>query len=129
MSMLKSLTRTDIVEILALAEQYQRASERVSGGMIMVSPGIYRLDSERQTTHADESERCLYRRIAALCAEARHELTAIMWIGRDGEAPKDIPALVEHARNMSDEGDVAYLTSKEPLAEYLRAGLKRLSVA
>jgi hypothetical protein len=49
-----------------------------------------------------------------------------MWIGRDGEEPQDISALVEHARNMSDEGDVAYLTSKEPLAEYLRARLERI---
>jgi hypothetical protein len=71
---------------------------------------------------------CLYRRIAALCAEARHELTALMWISRYGEEPQDISALVEHARNMSDEGDVAYLTSKEPLAEYLRAGLKRIDL-
>ena len=65
--------------------------------------------------------------IAGLTPDARYELMALMWIGRgDGDA-EDFAAFTGDARGLSDSGDVDYICEKTPLAEYLRAGLMKLS--
>jgi hypothetical protein len=63
--------------------------------------------------------------LQALSAEQRIELTALMWLGR---ADADLPGrpvkeafkeLCDHARRISDDGDILYLMEKPP-HDYLR---------
>jgi hypothetical protein len=72
-------------------------------------------------------QRKLKQEIAGLSYDARMELMALMWIGRDFDG--DYDAALAHARKSSDEGDVDYIADKSPaLPTYLRDGLKKIGV-
>jgi Protein of unknown function (DUF3775) len=68
----------------------------------------------------------LQRLVGALPPPARHELMAVMWIGRGDEPASRFADAVAYARQGSDAGDVDYICEKLPLADYLRKGVKRL---
>ena len=68
--------------------------------------------------------------IGSLSHEARLELAALMWLGRDDGDPDadDFATNLDHAKRSSDEFDVDYIAEKSAaLPTYLRAGLARLS--
>ena len=58
--------------------------------------------------------------VADLAPQARGELAALMWLGREGGTKKDFPALVEKGKR---EVVSSYLTSKNRLDEYLLRGM------
>jgi glycosyltransferase involved in cell wall biosynthesis len=62
-------------------------------------------------------------------AAARHELIAVMWIGRDDYVADEWDEAVTRARAASDSGDVDYISEKGPLHDYLTKGLFQLKLA
>ncbi|MCC5654616.1 DUF3775 domain-containing protein [Nostoc sp. XA013] len=58
-----------------------------------------------------------------------NELTALMWLGRgaSNEKAKDFPNLVNEAKKQKIE--TSYIAGKVPLAQYLRAGLKKMNLS
>ena len=56
-----------------------------------------------------------------------NELTALMWLGRDGFDVSEWDNWIHHASGQTDEGIVLYIMQKAPLAAYLRKGWTRLT--
>lgn len=67
--------------------------------------------------------KALKERLAALPPEARHELMAVLWIGRGDFAPREWEAALTEAQGRSTEGDVDYIAERGPLHDYLAKGL------
>lgn len=84
-------------------------------------------DFRRVTNYRSSREaRALIEAIRSLSDDARHELIALMWLGR-GDSSDDFLALVEQARSNANIGNTNYITEKAPsLPSYLRRGLARL---
>jgi Protein of unknown function (DUF3775) len=70
----------------------------------------------------------LKERLDALSDEARHELMAVMWIGRGDYVADEWDDALTRARAASDTGDVDYLSEKGPLHDYLSKGLFQLKL-
>src|SRR5258708_1010028 len=68
--------------------------------------GMFEYLSSAEVADLDESLR-------TLSDDQRHELTALMWLGR-GDAGNDFQALVREARAKSDSGDIDYIAEKAP---------------
>jgi hypothetical protein len=119
--MLKHLT---IPQVQAIIDQAEKLNQKhapselgISLGSVEAIEGViqYKKDSEP-----------LKREIAALDPEARLELMALMWVGREIEATDFVEAL-SHARRNSDDHDVDYIAEKSPaLPLYLKSGLKKI---
>ncbi|MGP9497053.1 DUF3775 domain-containing protein [Pseudoalteromonas sp. AOP7-A1-14] len=73
-------------------------------------------------------ERVLEETIAALSKEELAELAAIMWLGRGagGETAADFDGLVNDALGQYKDSFADYISSKTPLADYLKNGLIKL---
>jgi hypothetical protein len=70
-------------------------------------------------------QKMLVQKISALSHDARMELMALMWIGRDFEGTYN--EAVKYAHQHSDEGDVNYIAEKSPaLPTYLKNGMKKI---
>lgn len=73
--------------------------------------------------------RMLKERLAALPPEARHELLAVLWIGRGDYAANQWEEALTEAQRRSDAGDVDYVAERGPLHDYLIKGLYLLKQA
>lgn len=73
--------------------------------------------------------RALRERLAALPSEARHELLAVLWIGRGDYAANEWEEALIEAQRRSDAGDVDYIAERGPLHDYLIKGLYLLKQA
>jgi len=113
---LTAITEADVLEIAALSDQALRQESDVDG-----------LESGLAEFRGTSLRSRLRRKLAALTAEARHELIAVMSIGRGDDST--FADAVAYARYLSDEGDAIYLAGKASLGRYLRNGLARLTAA
>jgi hypothetical protein len=69
-----------------------------------------------------------YGYVQSLNHDARMELMALMWIGRDFEG--SFADAVRYAYQNSDDGDILYIVEKSPdLSAYLSRGLSILHLA
>jgi hypothetical protein len=121
---LQHLKESELLKIIAAAERNNAAHPSSERG-ITLADGLDLLD--RPDPEGDALEQA----IGSLSREARLELTALMWLGRDDGDPDadDFATNLDHAKRNSDDGDVVYITEKSPaLPTYLRAGLARLRV-
>jgi hypothetical protein len=75
-------------------------------------------------------ERILEETVAALTKEEVAELAAIMWLGRGagGESVADFNDLVADALGQYNDSFADYISSKTPLANYLKNGLTKLGL-
>ena len=72
-------------------------------------------------------QKMLVQNISALNRDARMELMALMWIGRDFEGTYN--EALEYAHQNSDVGDVQYIAAKSPaLPTYLKSGMKKIDL-
>lgn len=73
-------------------------------------------------------EKALMDKVAVLSRPEIIELCALMWLGRGagGEVAEDWDTLISEASDQHADSMVDYITAKSPLAEYLRAGLRKL---
>jgi Protein of unknown function (DUF3775) len=118
--MLKALTVQQIEGIISAAERLNAKYPPSEHGISLTDP--HALDDV--ISYANDSIE-LKREIKGLSHDARMELMALMWIGRDREE-NDFNAAVEHDRKNSDAGDVEYIAEKAPsLPLYLREGMKK----
>jgi len=116
--MLKSLTIEQVHKIITDAEGLNAKHPPSPLGISGMTATVVAYATDR---------RKLKQEIAGLSDDARMELMALMWIGRDFEG--DYDAALAHARKSSDEGDVDYIADKSPaLPMYLRDGLKKVGV-
>lgn len=78
------------------------------------------------TTSVEET--VLDEAISALTKDELSELAAIMWLGRGaaGETAADFNDLVADGLGQYDSYFADYISSKTPLAEYLKNGLSKL---
>jgi hypothetical protein len=70
--------------------------------------------------------------IASLTENARAELKALAWLGRNqcmGRDHESFSDLLEEARQHADSYDPSYIAEMRPLALYLRNGLKKLGLS
>ena len=66
--------------------------------------------------------------IRELSPEARSELMALMWYGREPLEADYMDHLVDAREKQGDPGEVIYIAEKSPaLPGYLRKGLERLN--
>jgi hypothetical protein len=126
--LLSALRLADLAAIIEAAEARARENKawlskhRETGRRLTVSFNAMALD---RTPHPEHKRLC--RLVEALSLDARHQLMAVMWIGRGDESPDRFAAAVAYAREYPVIG-VAYICGKAPLAKYLRAGVTKLGV-
>ena len=114
--MLKNLTIKQIEEIITTAEQLNAKHLPSDRG---VSPGSHDFRPYMK------DRKMLVQNVADLTHDARMELMALMWIGRDFDGT--FMEALKYAHENSDQGDVGYITDKSSaLPTYLRKGLKKL---
>jgi hypothetical protein len=76
---------------------------------------------------AKTDPKMLMQKISALGRDARMELMAVMWLGRDFEGNYD--EALKYAHQHSDEFDVDYIAEKAPaLPTYLKNGMKKIGL-
>lgn len=113
-------TVQDIIEKSQLAYPKTEESEVIIGSEINIDDVL--------TISAEE--RVLEETIAALTKEELAELAAIMWLGRGagGESAADFNDLVADGLGQYNDSFVDYISSKTPLADYLKNGLIKLGL-
>lgn len=133
--MLDSLSVKEAEHIGDLAEEVQRSQEKLLNKM--QSDGQQRPDAIREDAYAsfaalkavdDGSLQSLEDAIRALSAEARHELTALMLVGRGEYAAKEWSAAMQQAEATPPDTEVERLIEKSALASYLNKGLYELGL-
>ena len=117
--MLQALTVDRIETIISAAERlivkYPPSELGISGGHD-ITPY---LNDSRELEHA----------IAPVSYDARMELMALMWLGREREE-WNFGDAVTYAKKHSDQGDVRYITEKAPsLPLYLREGMRKTGLS
>jgi hypothetical protein len=117
--MLKALTIKQAEELIALATRYRGRSRQ---GSFDVRAAAYADDLENTAKQA------LYRAIKQLSPAARHEFTALAWIGNGVYPPDEWGAAVRYARANQRDADLLYMIENGPLHEHLACGLARLDV-
>jgi Protein of unknown function (DUF3775) len=117
--MLEALTIKEIENIISAAEELNAKHPSSELG---ISPATYNSSSYMT------DKKMLVQKISALSPDARMELMALMWIGRDFEG--NYNDALEYARQESGEGDVRYIAAKSPaLPTYLKNGMKKVGLA
>ena len=114
--MLKNLTLEQVEEIISAAEAWNAKH-----------PSGHSSTKEALDIRAfAEDRKPLVQKISELSHDARMELMALMWIGRDFDGTFD--DALKYAYENSHEGDFGYIADKSPaLPEYFRKGLAALS--
>jgi hypothetical protein len=111
--MLKALQQDKLREIMDLADKILAKWDPNSLGHTL---------EELREMEPDPDNVLLYEKIAALSHEARLELMALMWVGRDGVSFANALA---YARKHSNEHDAHYITEKTMgLSVYLHKATK-----
>ena len=117
--MLKALSIKQIEELIILAMRYRGRSRQ---GAFDARAAAYADDLENTAKQA------LYRAIKQLSPAARHELTALAWIGNGVYPPDEWGAAVRYARANQRDADLLYMLENGPLHEQLACGLARLDL-
>src|SRR5258708_6389157 len=127
--LLSALRLADLVAIIEAAEARARENKawlskhRETGRRLTaVSFNAMALD---RTPHPEHKRLC--RLVEALSPNARHQLMAVMWVGRGGGAPPRVAPPAAPARANPPSGG-APISRQAPLAKYLRAGVTKLGV-
>lgn len=133
------LTALKVKTVLAIAEasaakradedamiEYLNVGERALGGGRTMS-GVEIGEAAKAGAFDSAERQHLLKLIEQLSAEARHELTALVWLGRGTETAEEFQFMVDHARKISTADDAHYLAGK-PLHRYLPAGLRKLGL-
>jgi hypothetical protein len=124
MTMLRHLNLLTVKAIIDLAEALQ-AAEFFVPAKVPVVDQIFEEDAPwAKVVH--HIERGMMKLIDSLPLEARAELLALMWVGRDGG---DFRARVDQAMGQADQGGCSvYMIGKQPLATYLKDGLTAIGL-
>ena len=101
--MLEALTIKEVENIIRAAEELNAKHPPSELG---ISPATH--DSRSYMT----DQKTLVQKISALSHDARMELMALIWIGRDFEG--NYNDALEYAHQESGEGDVRYIAEKSP---------------
>jgi hypothetical protein len=105
-----------------------RVVDRAEDGRELTGQALETLDSlDASLDNRPLTE--LKQRIAALSDGARHELTALMWVGAGEFAAAQWDDALTRAQAESDAGDVDFLAEKGQLHDFLTKGLFKLGVA
>ena len=116
--MLEALTIKEIENIISAAEALNAKHPPSELGISLAT-----YDSRSYMT----DKKMLVEKISALSPDARMELMALMWIGRDFEGKYN--EALKYAHQESGEGDVKYIADKSPaLPTYLRNGMKKVGL-
>ena len=116
--MLEALTIKEIEKIISAAEELNAKHPPSELG---ISPATHDFRSHMT------DQKTLVQKISALSHDARMELMALMWIGRDFEGGYN--EALKDAHKKSGEGDVKYIAGKSPaLPTYLKNGMKKVGL-
>lgn len=125
----------DIAELARQAREAQdrllnkmRVQDRFEDGKLIETEAMGTLD----TLDASLGNRALDElkaRIEVLSPEARHELMAVMWIGRGDFAAADWDRAIDQAASSADASTVDFIAERAPLHGYLLKGLYQLKLA
>ena len=125
----------DIADLARQAREAQdrllnkmRVEDRFEDGKLIETEAMGTLDT-LDATRGNRALDELKRRIEALSQEARHELMAIMWIGRGDFAAADWDRAIDHAASSADASTVDFIAERAPLQSYLLKGLYQLKLA
>jgi hypothetical protein len=116
--MLKHLSQQDIIDICAIVGERDALGDIPFNPMILIKPPT---ELERQ---AHKISLRLADRIEQLSKDAKAELTALVWLGRDDNTEDDFESFLAAAKRMSNAGISGYLADKRPLHNYLQEGLR-----
>src|SRR5262249_27874616 len=120
-NMLKHLTVDEIHKIIHAAKELNAKHPPSDTGT-----GLSDVKAGDILDYEDDAKK-LKDEIAALRHDARMELMALMWIGRDFEGTFD--QAVKEANEQSDDDEVDYIAEKSPaLPIYLANGLKKIGL-
>jgi hypothetical protein len=135
--MLKHLTVEQVDEIAQLAAAARDAQDRLLNKMTVVdkvgdqaeimgqtAEALDTLDATLNNRPLDE----LKERIGTLPPEGRHELMAILWIGRGDHVAQDWDAALDDARSRSDASEIDFIAERASLHDYLTKGLYNLKL-
>lgn len=137
--MLHALSADAVREIAELGAAAREAQDRLLNKMVNL--GHQKDDPDKAVTgeidHFDtldasldnEPLRRLGDRVAALAPEARHELRAVMLIGRGDYAANEWDAALTEAQSRPDGDDVARIIDQARLHDYLMKGLYALRLS
>ena len=137
--MLHAISADAVREIAGLGAAARRAQDRLLDKMINL--GHQKDDADKAVTreieHLDTLDasldngplRQLRDRVASLTPDARHELRAVMLIGRGDFAGNEWEAALTEAQGRPDGGDVARIIDQARLHDYLMKGLYALRLS
>jgi hypothetical protein len=135
--MLKHLSVEQVEEIARLAASASDAQDGLLNKMTVVDKGddgaelMERTAGGLDTLDATVGSRplqALRERIAALPPEGRHELAAILSIGRGDHAAQDWEAALDDARSRPEAEDVNFIAERTSLHDWLTKGLYNLKL-
>jgi hypothetical protein len=135
--MLKHLTVEQVEEIAQLAAtasdaqdlllNKMRVVDKSSDGAELMERTAGGLDTLGATLDSRPLE-ALKERIEALPPEGRHELAAILSIGRGDHVAQDWDAALDDARSRPDASEVDFIAERASLHDYLTKGLYNLKL-
>jgi hypothetical protein len=137
MTVLQHLGVEEIRGIADLSRQAREAQDRLLDKVRVVDRFEDGKLIESETTGTLESPDAsqgngaleeLKRRIEALSPDARHELLAVMWIGRGDFAAAEWDRAVEQAASSTDAATADFIAERAPLHDYLLKGLYQLKL-
>jgi len=116
---LKHLALANVYRIINLAIALYPPKEEAD-------PELFPFDKLDELSFLEWSEerKALFNYIDGLSISALLELTALFWLGRDGDSSREWDGLIKHAKITHDEHSAAYLAGKTNLAKCLRKGLR-----
>lgn len=135
--MLKAITPAEVRDIAALAKQARHAQEVLLDKVRIVDRNDDgRLVEDEITSSTEVLDMTLdnppledlKRRLAALDDEARHEVRALMSIGRGLFAPNELEAALDDARARHAADEVEAIAEKVGLDEWLSKALFELAL-
>ncbi|HEX2526549.1 MAG TPA: DUF3775 domain-containing protein [Geminicoccus sp.] len=124
---LRHLTEANVREIIRLANAWNTTSPYLGGSFTMDEAADLLVEELRSPSPPDRI--ALHDYIDGLHEEARHELTTLMYFGRDKPEEQerdgsDFGLYLDEAREISDQYDVDHIAAKSPnLPRYLTRGL------
>jgi hypothetical protein len=134
---LKAITPAEVRDIVALAKQARHAQEVLLDKVRIVDRNDDgRLVEDEITSSTEVLDMTLdnppledlKRRLAALDDEARHEVRALMSIGRGLFAPNELEAALDDARARHAADEVEAIAEKVGLDEWLSKALFELAL-
>ena len=119
-----SISKETIKEIILLAKDCYPEPAR---GRVGIDLGDYTFDESFEKKSG--SYNLLVHKIESLNKDEITAIEVLLWLGRDTDedTKKDLDRLLEESRKLYDKKDPVYLAENCRLAEYLEAGLVKLS--